>query len=104
MERIKKINEHDKIIDEMNEDLRNNYLKLSNDGKKIDFKKRVYSFKESQNLYKDNILKEEPNQSPAFGYNLNLKNFKPKDIEFINRCKDQIKKNFYEISFKEKYM
>ena len=104
MERIKKINEHDKIMNEMNEDLRNNCLKLSNDGKKIDFKKRVYSFKESQNLYKDNILKEEPNQSPAFGYNLNLKNFKPKDIEFINRCKDQIKKNFDEISFKEKYM
>ena len=108
MERIKKINEHDKIIDEMNDGIRENSLKLLNDWKKIDFKKRVYTFKETQNLHKtrskDNLLKEINNQSPQFGYNLNLKNFKPKDIEFINRCKDQIKKNFDEISFKEKFM
>lgn len=100
----KKVDEREKIIDEMNNRIRLNNILLLKDQKKIDFRKRVFTFRETQNLLSTNnsseILSHENQQTSNFGHNYNLKNFNPEDVEFINRCKDKIKKNFDQIYYK----
>ena len=88
----------------MNKRIRLTNILLLKEQKKIDFRKRVFTFRETQNLLSTNnsseILSHENQQTSNFGHNYNLKNFNPEDVEFINRCKDKIKKNFDQIYYK----